>query len=168
MRGDYAHPSDTSVTNGHDSASPELGDRLLVEQPHRSSHRERRSIAAQLREVAVQFRSQLRSGCVGQREVHILAKRGHHLSLGGREHWLGMAKTGGNGDRVYAHHSHGWGTEHLGPFRRRPKRPRCASDDEGNNSNKNDSTHTHDGIDATPLRIYLRPKSHLHNLHTIT
>jgi hypothetical protein len=154
------HPSGASGTYGCDPASPELVACLLVELAHRIGHGERRELDAQFGEVAIQFRLKLGGGGGGLRELDIMGQCGHLIYLRRRKRGLGVAKALGDCIRVGAHHSHDWGTEHLGPFRRRPERPRCAPDDEGNNNsnNSNDAAHTHDGIDKVPFRIDLRPR----------
>jgi len=93
---------------------------------------------------------------------------GHLIFLRRRKGGLGVAKTLGDCIRIGADDAHDRSTERLRPLRPGPERPRCAPDDEGNNSNNYDAAHTHDGIGMAPLRIDLRPRSRLHNPCKIT
>jgi hypothetical protein len=150
------HPSGPSGTDRRDPTIAELGACLLVEVAHRAGHDVRREHDAQFGEVAVQLRSQLSVGDGAQRERDVIHKFVHLIFLRHRKRGLRVAKTPGDCIRIGAHHSLDRGTERLGPFRRRPERPRRAPDDDGNQSNNNDAVHTHDGIDKVPARVDLR------------
>lgn len=129
---------------------------MLVELAHRIGHGERREHDAQFGEVAVQLRSQLGGGDGAHRERDVIHQFVHLIFLRHRNRGLRVTKAPGDCICIGAHHSLDRGTECLGPSRRRPERPRCAPDDDCNQSNNNDAAHIHDGIDKVPFRIDLR------------
>lgn len=127
--------------------------RVAPKLAHRVGHDCFRKHNAQFGAVADQLRMQIGVGSGAHRERDVIPQFVYLIVLRRCKRGLGVTKAPGDYIRIGAHHSLDGGTERLGPGRRWPDRPRYASDDDCNQSNKSDAAHTHDGIDMVSIRM---------------